>query len=266
MASFIDRLDSGRVDGTCVLDWSCPVPFFGDISNARIATVGINPSNREFVDNTGRELQDGERRLPTLRSLGLSRWSDVDAVQLRYILEACRTYFRRNPYDRWFAVLEQLLGETSMSFYGEGVPTACHVDLVPYATANKWGDLPVSEQTLLLNASSDVLGRLLYQSRLAVLILNGQSVVKTLQALTGLQLHATPMTTWALPRGARPPVTGVAYCGTINSIGGVPLSREIAVVGYNHNLQSSFGVTRHVISEIRQWLGTLPEASWNATA
>ena len=109
MATAVDRLDSCFADDPSILDWSCPVPFFGDISSARIATVGINPSNREFVDASGHALDFVEQRLPTLGSLGVACWGDVDATHVRAIVLACRGYFERNPYDRWFGVLERVL-------------------------------------------------------------------------------------------------------------------------------------------------------------
>ncbi len=38
------------------ISWASPVPSFGNISRSNIATLGINPSNREFVDENGHEL------------------------------------------------------------------------------------------------------------------------------------------------------------------------------------------------------------------
>ena len=54
-----------------VIPWSSPVISFGDLSRARVATLGLNPSNREFVDDAGIELDGPSRRFPTLRSLKL---------------------------------------------------------------------------------------------------------------------------------------------------------------------------------------------------
>src|SRR3954451_1613485 len=102
LATLIDRLDSSVASTTDVIPWGCPVPSFGDLSNSRVATLGLNPSNREFVDELGNELQGSYRRFHTLKSLGLRSWSDADARHLRLILESCRAYFSGNPYDKWF--------------------------------------------------------------------------------------------------------------------------------------------------------------------
>jgi hypothetical protein len=259
IAACVDRLDAQQVIPTSVLKWGCPVPFFGELASARVATVGINPSNREFVDTRGLELRGSQRRLPTLTSLGLARWSEVDAGHLRVIIEACSGYFRRNPYDRWFKVLERLLTQARASFYGP-TSSACHVDLVPYATTAKWGDLPVSDRRFLLTASADALGELLRRSPLELLILNGQSVVEHFQLLTGVRLDTTVMSAWELPRRTGRAVRGLAYSGVVEEFGGVMLARPIRVAGYNHNVQSSFGITGKLMEHIGEWLRAVVQA------
>lgn len=254
MSTFIDRLDSGIVAGTSVIDWSCPVPFFGDLNTARIATVGINPSNLEFVDGFGQELKGSNRRLPTLNSLGREKWSEIDGGQLVEIVSACRGYFNANPYDRWFRVLEDMLRHTSTTFYGSK-PGACHIDLVPYATAAKWGSLPPAERRKLLTATSDALGFLLRDSGIQLLVLNGRSVVQHFEGMANIKLTEHRMDSWSLPRGNGAHIPGFAYTGEVQVVGGVHLPTPIRVLGYNHNLQSSFGVTGAVVANIARWLG-----------
>ena len=57
LTTLIDRLDSTAISGTNAILWGCPVPSFGDLSSSQVATIGLNPSNREFVDESGNELQ-----------------------------------------------------------------------------------------------------------------------------------------------------------------------------------------------------------------
>lgn len=250
MTTLIERLESGEMSQ--VLEWGCPVPFFGDYSSASVATVGINPSNREFVNVFGAELSDSERRLPTLSSLGRSSWAEVSGEQLVEIVNACRLYFTANPYVRWFQVLERLLSGTA-TFYGTN-PSACHLDLIPYATEGKWGTLPPKERRALLNGSQDSLGLILRDSGIRTLILNGASVVREFDRLLDRPLSAEAMEGWALPRRSGPEIPGYAYTGTVNKLGGVELPRTVRVFGYNHNLQSSFGVTAEVVQKISLWL------------
>lgn len=253
VTTFIERLDSGQIPHDQLLQWGCPVPFFGDAQTARLATVGINPSNREFVDVAGVELDGADRRLPTLSSLGRTTWADVDGEQLREIVNACRRYFVTNPYDRWFRVLEDIIRGTGATFYGR-TPTACHLDLIPYATSTKWGSLRATEQRMLLEASGDALGLLLRDSAIEVLVLNGASVVRQFNLLIPEPLEPKLMEGWSLPRASGPNIPGYAYSGRIEEFGGVELATPVQVLGYNHNLQSSFGVTRDVVNNIGAWV------------
>jgi hypothetical protein len=48
--------------------------------------------------------------------------------------------------------------------------------------------------------------------------------------------------------------TLAAFRGTLTQLSGVDLERSIVVLGYNHNLQSSFGVTTSVKKAIAKWV------------
>jgi hypothetical protein len=253
LTTLIDRLDSSAVSGTDVIRWGCPVPSFGDLSCSRVATLGLNPSNREFMDELGGELEGARRRFHTLKSLGIASWSDVDARHLRLILESCRTYFLGNPYDRWFKRLDQVVSGTQASFYDES-RRACHLDLIPYATARKWTELTAQQRSSLLAVAADTLGLLLRDSPVRILILNGRSVVEKFQDIAGLRLEQQQMPNWSLDRQPKRAVIGLAYRGVVRALSGIRLSGEILVLGYNHNLQSSFGVTNEVILAIRDWI------------
>jgi hypothetical protein len=253
LATLINRLDSSAVSGTNVIRWGCPVPSFGDLSISQVATVGLNPSNREFVDELGDELEGIFRRFHTLNSLGIPSWSEADARHLSLILESCRTYFLGNPYDRWFKRLNQVVSGAKASFYNASCG-ACHLDLIPYATVCKWTELTAQQRSSLMAAAADTLGLLLRNSPVRVLILNGRSVVEHFQDMAGICLERRQMTAWALPRQPKPDVTGIAYRGVVDTLSGISLNRKILVLGYNHNLQSSFGVTTEVIFAIRDWI------------
>lgn len=254
LAALIDRLDGRQLAKTGVIKWGAPVPSFGDLSTSRIATVGLNPSNREFLDNTGDELEGASRRFHTLRSLGIADWADTDARHMQVMLDSYRTYFSRNPYDGWFKKLDQMLARTEYSFYGSD-SGACHLDLVPYATSKKWSEISGQQRSSLLSVAADTLGLLLRDSPVRVLVLNGISVVTNFEKMTGTALLRKRMPCWFLPRRDAPDVSGYSYKSIINTLSGVRLQRRILILGYNHNIQSSFGVTTAVIAAIRDWIG-----------
>ncbi len=236
-----------------VINWSSPVPSFGDLSRATVATLGLNPSNREFVDQHGNELDGEFRRFPTLGSLGLQQWSEACDSHHAVIAESCRAYFFRNPYDGWFRQLDHVIGGTETSYYDDECQ-ACHLDLIPFATACKWTDLSRGEKDRLVEIVGDTLAQLLVDSPVRVLVLNGRSVVEELQRLTDSAFECREMADWALRRNGKACIAGIAYKGVLSHLAGIDLGRTILVLGYNHNLQSSFGVTKDVRDSIRGWI------------
>lgn len=253
LSNLVERLSDPKLLKADVIEWGCPIMSFGNISTSKIATLGLNPSNREFVDEFGNELKGDKRRFHTLDSLGLKQWSEADDKHLDLIAELCDDYFSRNPYDSWFKRLDYLISGTSMSYYFPS-QEACHLDLIPYATSCKWTDLSIKQRSSLLQLTGDTLGLLLRQSPIRLLILNGQTVVEHLQKFSNAKLKKTLMPNWTLPRKETNGVAGYSYVGEISEIAGVILNQPIFILGYNHNIQSSFGVTSQVQTSIRNWI------------
>ncbi len=230
-----------------------------------LQAIGINPSNREFTGTDGSELTGPDRRLPTLSSLGLQSWSQADHDVRHAIADACCEYFDRNPYRGWFGVLQQVIEPTGTSYYPPGTG-ACHLDLIPWATSRKWGTLPPAARARLLSGTAQTIAAVIARAPLAMLVLNGREIVRQFKVITGQPLVSSPVTGWDLARRDGPPVAGVSYTGTITRVAGIPLGREILIAGYNHNLQSSFGVSAAVRASISTWITTLYQSSANAQA
>lgn len=254
LATLLDRLDSPELSDSPVIHWGAPVPAFGDPFKSQIATLGLNPSNREFVDDSGEELDGASRRFHTLRSLNLGSWSQASTRHFSPILASCRDYFRQNPYDRWFGKLENVIEGAAASFYGERDRQACHLDLIPYATERKWTKLRRPDKETLLEQTGDALGLLLSKSSIEILVLNGRSVVGNFEELADVELKEKEMPGWSLPRRNGRDVPGIAFSGRATYVGGVHLGGDILVLGYNHNIQSSFGVTNEVVDRICSWV------------
>ena len=253
LASLFVQLDREKVRHAGVLPWGSPILAFGDLSTARVATVGVNPSDREFVDRSRQELKGRRRRFHTLHSLGLDSWTEADARHMRMILDTYRSYFFRNPYNSWFRRLDFVIAGTGASYY-DPAGSACHLDLVPYATERKWSKLGAHQRTLLLDLSRDILGNLLRDSPVDVLVLNGNSVVRHFERLAATDLESREMPSWSLAHGRLGSVRGLGFRGRVGVIGDTALDRSILVIGFNHNLQSSWGVSREVSRSIRGWI------------
>jgi hypothetical protein len=112
-----------------------------------------------------------------------------------------------------------------------------------------------------LDVSTDLLLHLLRESTIQLLVLNGQAVVTRFEFVAGVELSAQRMKEWTLPRRGGAGVAGAAYTARISTFAGTPLDTDILVLGFNHNLQSSYGVTRDVIRSIAQWVGRVASAA-----
>ena len=253
LSDLIEKLYAPEILETQVIPWGCPVPSFGDLARAQVATLGLNPSNREFVDADGTELDGDARRFHTLTSLGIAHWSDAKAQHLELIVESCRAYFSKNPYDGWFRQLDFIISGTNTSYYAPA-NNACHLDLIPFATTCKLTSLTYREKLALLEIAGDTLVRLLNESHIRILILNGRTVVQQFEAMIGTPMKMTIQPTWALRRGNDYSIMGHAYRAEVKSIGGSKLRQKILALGFNHNIQSSFGVTNNVRKAIQRWI------------
>jgi hypothetical protein len=209
-----------------IVEHSTPVLSFGDPLRAEVATLGINPSRQEFYSTTGVLLSGGERRLATADSLGATPGQPLTANQAREVVADCNSYFDRNPYDYWFRPLDTLLSQAFGASYPDG--TACHLDLVQWATDPVWGKLPDrASAELLLAEGRPHLKRLLSRSSVRLVLLNGTEVVRQVGHAELAQLHEVKQ----IPVGSRP-------CRLFAGEG-----LGINYVGWSTNLQSSFGVS-----------------------
>jgi hypothetical protein len=102
--------------------------------------------------------------------------------------------------------------------------------------------------------SVDIFGRLLADAAVETIVLNGQSVVGMFEVMGAITLARTERTDWDLRRQTANRVPGIAYSGTVETFFGYELMRPVNVLGYNHNLQSSFGVTNAVKHSIGEWI------------
>lgn len=214
-------------EGFHIIAGSTPVVAFGDFLNARVATLGLNPSRVEFQTSPGGGLlPEKDRRLATMDSLKLSSLPAATNEQVAEAVAQCCNYFQRNPYRKWFDQLDRLLQTATGTSYYEG--TACHLDLVQWATDPVWGKIQSRDvRNALLAADRGFLRAQLEQEHIEVVLLNGRGVV---EAVTKA---------FELPFELRPDV----------SVGGKSSSilraRAFGAVflGWSKNFQSSYGMT-----------------------
>jgi hypothetical protein len=183
-----ERIRRPYPSGCSVVEGSTPVVCFGDARTARVATLGLNPSDAEFLDRGG-WLQDADRRFETLASLGLERLQDADDEQTQAVLDACHAYFYRNPYWRWFGKLEAVLNESLAASYRDG--SAVHLDLVQWATRPVWSKIgdPAARRRLV-EQDREFLRRQLALEHIGLVLMNGRTVMVQVAAMgVPLQRH-----------------------------------------------------------------------------
>jgi hypothetical protein len=164
-------------EGLSVLAGSLPVVSFGDPANAIIATLSLNPSWIEFQSSSGAWLLGGKRRLASLLSLGADDPQKLDDDQVAQVVAESNTYFRGpNWYRPWFHWLESMLQGSGAGSYFDG--SACHLDLVQWATKPAQNDLPKAVWNRLVEQDRDFLHWQLENSNVKVVLLNGVSVVR----------------------------------------------------------------------------------------
>lgn len=239
-----------RLTDAGAITWAQPVPYFGDLASAQVATVGLNPSDKEFVERGGTPIRGALRRFHTLESLGLQSWADAGDDQIRAIEQACDGYFECNPYS-WFNSLSDMISGAGASYYGGGARfAACHLDLVPYATRCKWSDLASASKTYLLGIGAPVLERAIAGSRIRVLALNGSGVADRFRYLFQCDWETREMPEWTLTTSR----SGYAFSGVLDRLPRVGrLDRRVLVLGFNHNIQDSRGITSEIRDSIRDW-------------
>ncbi len=245
IADYIEeRIRRQAPAGLNIVPHSTPVVSFGDAQFAKVATLGLNPSRLEFLDNGGTLLDGWKRRLATHESLGTADLKRASLKLVMQVLNDCNSYFQRRPYWGWFQQLGPLL-EACGAKYCDG--SACHLDLVQWATDPTWRKLPAAMGTKLIAEDAKFLASQLKQENLRLLLVNGRGVLRQLcRSMAGdLELQEIKR------------IEGCAKVPTRLFSGRI--FRRVQVVAWSTNLQSSFGVTSELRAELPKRIAALVE-------
>jgi len=174
----MDCFDSSA--NACVMWQAIPVPWFGRIDTARVATVGLNPSWTEFVTKELVWRNVGER-LPLVMDAGVEKRSEITGAHAHQMAEARKNYFKpgeREPHP-WFNALQGVMNAAQMNCtYAAG--TAVHLDVVACATWREWGKLDgTAKASLVTKCFSKFTETLKKLPLTARLLLDGRTVFET---------------------------------------------------------------------------------------
>lgn len=235
--------------GCGVMPGTVPVVSFGDARTARVGTLGINPSSAEFATG-GRFLPEADRRLATLDSLGARDAATLTDEQVASVIDQCFRYFDVNPYGKWFNRLDSILTLGLGASYYDG--SACHLDLVQWATDPVWGKLDKDQRRILLDDGAPHLAAQLDCEHIDLVVVNGDEAWRQLRATGLVQWEDAGSFRWG---------TNAKSCKLRVGSG-----RGVTFVGWTLNVQSSFGVRSADRQGLAEWLAsvapqTRPQAS-----
>lgn len=226
------RIRRAVPDGCSVIANSTPVISFGNAESAWVATLGLNPSLREFADAKDNWLTGAQRRLSTLDSLQIPDLADASDDHVAQVVSDCYGYFQTNPYH-WFKDLENLMAAgVGASFY-DG--TACHLDLVQWATDPVWSNLSPAVRKQLIDEDREFLRQQLRNEKIRLVLLNGLTVINQIADM-GVTLT---------DRGQA--VSASKSCRIVTGTDG-----DTVFIGWSANLQSGFGMSNTFKDAIAQ--------------
>ena len=219
---------------------STPVISFGDPGIARVATLGINPSGMSSSIRVAALYTGARRRLATLESLGAARTDDLSDPQVVAVVAECAAYFHVNPYRRWFGALDELIRSGLGVSYFDG--TACHLDLVQWATHPAWGRISDTRvrRALAEDGPPRLRAQLAENRQISLVLCNGRQVIDQARDAGLADLRGT----------------GVIRCGSVvcTTIRGHRHRSPGAVARVVSQPSKSFGVSAAFKHELARWL------------
>lgn len=220
--------------------------FFGDLPNAWVASVGLNPSKFEYLDRSGRELTGSFRRFETLSSLEAPSRQALTDAQTERARATMLAYFQPGkPAYSWFDHLNRVLGGLGVSYQAG---TGAHLDLVQEATDPTWSTLAKDrpgEASDLLRTDLPFLRWEIEAFRIRLLLCNGRTVFDEVIGLLGGHVVKTGIlrrVTWWVG------TAGVA-------------DRTVGLAGWNIPLVRPTGLGSRGESELGAILGTASQAA-----
>ena len=214
-----------------IVKGSTPVISFGDFWQAKIFTVGLNPSKWEFLNNKEELFSEREQKLWSYPTLCAKDYHELTDEQILSVYRGCCDYFDNFP-NNWFDKFSPILESINCSFKQR---TAAHIDLVQWATNDKWGKLDRADRKKLLDDGESFLKYQLSVSNVEILLLNGKSVIEAFAARFNIKYKYH----W---------IEGLG--GDSARIVSGHYGEKIKVIGWSTNLQSSFGVSDAHIDDI----------------
>ena len=221
------RLRQRPPEDCTVVPRSTQVIAFGRFRRARVATISLNPSHREF------EEVRGERRFHTLETLGIADYRELGQEHAIRILDYCERYFERGIYYAdWFDRVNWIVREATGADYFDG--SACHLDISQWATMTVWSGL-TARQRMAITSETDleVVRELIAEGPYEILLLNGKKTALEVLNVLGSSYEKKILRHSHKTENGRRRSTVEGYFAAIDTLLGTPLGRTIRIFGWN---------------------------------
>jgi hypothetical protein len=239
----IDRASKSIPDDLFIVAGSTPVLSFGNPTLAKVATLGINPSSSEFSYGKDQPLlSKEEKRLVDLEVLQIKDSRSLTLEESEKVIDGCNDYFKSEQHYEWFQKLEEfVLHPAGYTYYGENA-SACHLDLVQWATDPVWSRIPsATARAKLLEDDKEFLRFQLLNYKFDFVYLNGGTVIKQFMELGIAELSVVHH------------VTRNAMGGTHNVFKGT--ARGTTYLGWGINAASN-DANKIGLAELSKWINT----------
>jgi hypothetical protein len=172
-----------------IVPQTTPIIYFGNYDAAKACTISLNPSNKEFVDDSKKLLDEkSKERLCSRKMLNRADNEELSDDEAKTVLRYCTDYFKLRPYDIWFKPFNNIIERYgNYSYY---MDTCVHLDLVQWATYEKWSKLPDSIRKKHLFDDLPVLEYLLNKD-FEIMFLNGSTAVENVSNCLNITLKET---------------------------------------------------------------------------
>lgn len=236
----VNRIMTANPRDSFVVERSFPITHFGRLDRAKVVTIGINPSVREFFDGRtpANILPSADKRVLDRDSIGIADHEVPSVDDALKVLESYNRYFETKNFYSWFSAMQKwALDPLNVSYFDGSV---AHLDLVQWATKPVWGGITSKEiREQLVLSDSRFLAEQIRLSRPELVLFNGATVVKTMRTFG----HFVEEETGEIP-GARGFKFHIGRCGDARS------------VGWSINIQSQPDPQNQSKSALKEWLAT----------
>jgi hypothetical protein len=221
----IERIKRKIEKDLLIVPQSTPIIYFGNYDKAKACTISLNPSNKEFVDGSNILLDNRHlERLCTRKQLHKSDNEELTDNDAEIVLEYCNNYFKKRPFNMWFKPFDYFIKKYGdYSYYDD---TCVHLDLVQWATSDKWSVLSPLIRQKHLDNDLHVLKYLLNKN-FETMFLNGKTVVDSVSKC--LNINLTKKTIPFINANGKTTELTISH-GRYN---------QIEVIGWNVYLQSA---------------------------